>query len=133
MGLLSREDIFAAKDIAQEQVDMTEFSWPGYVNVRGMTGKQRGKFEADLQTDKGKTQKENWVRFRAKMLVYTVVDDEGKRLFSEADIEALNEKSAAALDHLFNVAQQLSGYRKEDVDDMTKNLQSDQNEDSSSD
>jgi hypothetical protein len=131
--MLTREVILGADDIKREKVDLTEYGWPGYVYVQGMTGKQRGRFEADLNSTKGKNQQENWIRFRAKMLVYCVVSDAGDRLFRESDVDALNEKSAAPLDCLFAVAQRLSGYRKEDVEEITKNSQDDQSEDSSID
>jgi len=101
----------------------------GGVVVRGMTGKQRGRFEAKMGLNKGKDQQKNWERFRAEMLVETVVDYDDQPIFRLQDVEALNEKSAEALDHLVNVARRLSGYRKEDVDEMTKNSQEDQSDD----
>lgn len=130
MKLLNRDDILKAQDLKLEKVDMNAFGWGGFVNIRGMTGAQRGKFEADMGVVKGPDQAENWKRFRAKMLVMTVVDNDGNPLFREQDVDALNEKSAAALDYLFEKAQALSGYRKQDVEEMTKNLQTGQSDDS---
>ncbi len=120
--VLTREDILEAKDEVHQWVDIPE--WGGSVVVKGMTGKQRGTFEAALTSTKTKDRQENWKRFRAAMLVMCCYDGDGpkaQRIFRKQDIELLNEKSAVPLDRLFQVAQDLSGYRKEDVDEMTKN------------
>jgi hypothetical protein len=127
--ILGRDQILKAEDIKREFVDMSYWWGDGGVVVRGMTGKQRGRFEAKMGLNKGKDQQKNWERFRAEMLVETVVDYDDQPIFRLQDVEALNEKSAEALDHLVNVARRLSGYRKEDVDEMTKNSQEDQSDD----
>jgi hypothetical protein len=60
----------------------------------------------------------------------TIVDEEGNRLFSDADVKLLGQKSAAALDKLFEVAQKLSGLKDEDVEELAKNSEDDLSEDS---
>lgn len=133
--LLCRDDIIKARDIRVEKVDMVPFGWGGYVFVRGMTGLERGQFEYDMQAVLGPVREENQKRFRAKILVNCVVDAEvnGQKLFREQDVNALSEKSAGALDHLVDVAQKLSGYRKSDVDEMTGNLPAGQSAGSTTD
>ena len=133
--LLNRDDIIKAKDIRVEKVDMEPYGWGGYVYVRGMTGLERGQFEYDMQAVRGPIREENQKRFRAKILVNCVVDAEvdGQKLFREQDVDALSEKSAGALDYLVAVAQELSGYRHSDVEDLIKNLPKGQNEGSTID
>lgn len=130
--LLNRDDILKADDLRVEKVDMVPYGWGGYVYVRGMTGLERGQFEYDMQAVSGPVKEENQKRFRAKILVMTVVDAEknGQRIFREQDVEALSEKHAGALDHLCNVSQRLSGYRLADIEEMTANLPGGQSEDS---
>ncbi len=123
--LLTRDDIIRATDIQVERVDMTPFGWGGHVFVRGQKAKERASFESYIAKAVGDSAEQNMARFRAKLLVDCVVDAEkdGKPIFSgESDVDVLNEKSAGALDYLYEVAQRLSGFRKADVDAMTKNL-----------
>jgi hypothetical protein len=63
----------------------------------------------------------NLRNIRAKLVALTVVDEDGNRIFSDEDAEALGKKSAAALDRIFAVAQRLSGLRPEDVEELAGN------------
>lgn len=134
MPVLTREMILNAPDIKREEVDMSIHGWPGSVFVQSMTGIERGRFEAMLNQTEGEEKIRNWERFRALMLVYCVVDGNGNRIFNDdADIDALNSKNAGALDFLYDRAQKLSGFRKTDIDEMTKNSSKGQSAGSSSD
>jgi hypothetical protein len=123
MPTLTREQILNAKDGQQEEVDMRPFKWPGSVFIRSMTGVERGKFEASMQ------EQASFPRFRALLLAYCMVDDKGNQLFNDAeDVDALNTKNAAALDYLYDKAQTLCGWRKKDIDELTKNSSAGQSE-----
>jgi hypothetical protein len=69
---------------------------------------------------------------RAHLVSLSVVDEQGQRLFTEQDIEALGSKSCSALQRIWNVARRLSGLSDEDVEELTKNSESDQSDDSTS-
>ena len=128
--ILTRDQIFAAKDEQRELVDVPE--WGGAIAIWGMTGKQRGTFEAALTSTNTKNKQENWKRFRAAMLVnccYDGMDDGANKVFRSQDVDALNDKSALVLDRLYQIAERLSGYKKKDVDEITKNSSGDQSED----
>ena len=129
--VLSKEDIWKAQDTKTREVDVPE--WGGKVYIRSLSGKERDHFETSMIQIRGKSQKENFENLRARLLVLTIVDAEGKKIFTSKDIEPLGEKNAAVLDRLFIIAQQLSGLRKEDVDELTKNSEAIQDEDSISD
>ncbi len=133
--LLTRDDIIKADDIKAELVDMCPFGWGGHVYIKGQSAKERAEFEAYVSQAMTSNAMDNAVRFRAKLLVATIVDAEknGKPLFREQDIDALNEKSAGALDFLYEKTQKLSGFRKEDIDALTRNLPEGQSDDSTSD
>ncbi len=124
--ILSREDILGARDTVKELVDMNKFGWGGSVYVQGMTGLQRGLHENDMLETNVDDPRINKARFRAGMLVYCIVDGEGNQLFREQDVDALNEKNAAALDYLYDKAAKASGYRPADIEEITKNLPSGQ-------
>lgn len=122
MAVLTREAILKAQDLPRELVHVPE--WGGEVYVRAMTGTERDAFEASMVVEgknglKGAHMKlEN---LRAKLAALTVCDADGQRLFSDKDVEALGQKSAAGLDRVFSVAQRLSGISQKDVEELTKN------------
>ncbi len=125
-NLLTKEQILGAQDIQTEIVEVPE--WGGAVIVRGMSGKERDSFEASMIKGKGKSANVNLENLRAKLVSKCVVDEAGKRLFSDDDIPALASKSAAALNRVYEVAQRLSGVTDEDVDELTKNSETAQSE-----
>jgi hypothetical protein len=128
---LTKDDILKAQDLKTETVHVPE--WGGDVTVRGMTGAERDKFEASIVTSKGKDRAVNMVNIRAKLASLTICDEQGKRLFSEADVEKLSAKSAAVLQRIFIVAQKLSGIGEADVKELAEALQENPLEDSVSD
>jgi len=119
MSLLTRDAILAAPDLLTEEVPVPE--WGGTVLVRGLTGTERDAFEEEMITGKGKNRDVNLANFRARLIVKSVVDKGGKRLFTQADMVALGGKSAAAIQRVFQVAMRLSGMSEEDVEELTKN------------
>jgi hypothetical protein len=127
---LTRDLILSVNDIQQEVVDVPE--WGGKVLVRGMTGSQRDLFERTVVQTKGKNVEANFENFRAKLLIWTVVDAEGTRLFRETDVVALGKKSAAAMSRVAEVASRLSGLSTEDVEELTESLKEAPSEDTGS-
>jgi len=118
--LLSREAILAANDLPTEDVEVPE--WGGAVRVRTLTGAQRDAFEAEIVTTNGRKVERNTYNIRAKLVAAAVGGEDGKLLFSRADVEALGAKSAAALDRVFDAASRLSGISDEDVQELAENL-----------
>lgn len=122
--MLSREDILNAKDIKTEIVDCPE--WGGSVTVKGLTAEERDKWEQSLYTTKQHGRKVEVIshrdNIRAKFIAVSVVDENGKLMFSTGDIGMLAQKSAAPVDRIFAVAQRLSGMSNEDMDELEKNL-----------
>lgn len=125
MPTLTRDQILAADDLITEIVNVPE--WGGSVTVRTITGTERDKLEASIVTKSGEQNMEN---LRAKLIVLSVVDEEGKQLFTMADLVALGDKSAATLSCVFRVAMRLSGFTKKDVEELTENLSKGQSESS---
>lgn len=119
MNLLTKSMILSAQDIVREKVEVPE--WGGAVLVQGLTGRERDEVEASMITGKGKNAHVKLDDLRAKLCARAMVDENGVRLFSDADIPALANKSAAALNRVYEVAQRLSGITQEDVEELTKN------------
>ena len=128
--LLNREAIFAAPDIQTEDVHIPQ--WGGTVRVKNLTASERDAFEESTTTQRGNNLELNRKNFRAKLVALCVVDEEGKRIFDDKDIHKLGAKSAAAMDLLFAAASRLSGISKDDEEELLKNSEGDQSEDSSS-
>jgi len=122
--LLSRENILNAVDIKTEVVSCPE--WGGDVMVRGLTAQERDKLEQSLYTTKKHGNGFEVVptksdTIRVKLVVLTCVNENGDLIFTVADIDSLNKKSAAPIDRIFAVAQRLSGLTEKDVEELEKN------------
>ena len=133
--MIDKNQIIEAKDLTREKVMVPE--WAGknqakegaFVYIRCLTGTERDAFESDIIRGKGKNADINMQNLRAKLLVRTMVNEGGTRLFADKEENILGAKNADVLDRLFAVAQKLSGLRKEDVEDLTKNLEATGSED----
>jgi len=125
--MLNKEQILAVHDLVTESVEVPE--WLGCVLVRALNGTDRDAFEQSIIDGK----KTNLKNIRARLCALCMVDDDGKRLFSDADVNALGQKSASALDRVFRVAQKLNGLSPDDVKELEKNSGSGLNADSTSD
>ena len=119
MAHLSRDAILAAKSLRTEEVKVPE--WGGTVLVRELSGRERDEWEASLTVMRGKQMVPDVANIRAKLAARTIVGDDGEPVFTQQDVAALGELSAAALDRVFDVASRLSGLNPEDVEAMTKN------------
>lgn len=125
MTLLNRDQILNASDLQSEDVYVPQ--WGGVVRVVGMTGAQRDSWEAGITRLRQSGIQYNLENIRAGLLARVLVDEQGNRLFNDKDIVFLGNKSAAALDLLFAVAQRLSGIGKGDIEELAENFPNGQN------
>jgi hypothetical protein len=116
---LDKQAIFGISDLITQKVEVPQ--WGGYVLIRSLTTKERGRLELSIHERKGVNVAENLALLRSRMVMLSVVNEEGARMFDDRDIERLEEKSAAAMDLIFTAAMRLSGITKSDVDELTKN------------
>ncbi len=92
--------------------------WHTDVYVRILSGIERDTWELRLRdavSGKGKA------NLRAALAVMCLCDESGKRLFKDSDAEALGEKSAVALDRVFDVAKRLNALDEKDVEKIEGN------------
>lgn len=120
MGLLGRDAILQVVDV--ETVDVQVPEWGGAVRVRGLSGADRDRFEASIVEQRGRKMRTNLQNVRARLVALSVIDEQGQRLFADSDVRALGEKSAAALERVFSVAQRLSGLSDGDVEELAENF-----------
>jgi len=114
--MLTKEAILNSDDLQKELVKIPE--WGGEAFVRMLTGAERDLFESQIVNKTGGVNMEN---IRARLVCLTLVDEDGVRLFDDADIKELGCKSASALDRVFTVAQRLNKISDNDVEDLAKN------------
>lgn len=107
-----REQILAADDLPREAVEVPE--WGLTVWVRTITASQRDAFEGALSKDQ-------FADVRARLAAYALCDEDGSPLFTDADIKALGQKSAAALTRISEVAMRLNAVTTKDLDELEKN------------
>lgn len=106
-----RDEILAVSDRTIESVEVPE--WGRSVRLKTMSGDLRDAFDTFMSQNKRDT-------FRAALLVRCICDANGERLFKDEDADALNKKSAAALERLFQKAWTMNGLGREAVESAKK-------------
>lgn len=120
--ILGRSDILSIDDIETQELEIKE--WGGAVLVRSMTGTERDEFETDISEVEGDNAKKNKTRtanIRAKFVQRVLVDEDGNRLFTSADIIEIGRKNSAILDKVMAFAKDLSGIDKDSEEELEKN------------
>ena len=116
MTKLTKDDIFKADDLPTKDMDIPE--WGGTLTIRTLTGAERDEFEnAFVNQDKI-----NIRGLKARLIQLTVQNGDGQPMFTKADLQKLNSKSASVIDRIFEVSQRLSGLTKEDAEELVENL-----------
>ena len=109
---LSRDQILGADDLGLVELPVPE--WGGSVFLRVMRGVERDAFEVRMAA-------EDRANVRARMAALSIVDEQGVRLFSDEDIEALGQKNAKALNRVMERAMELNGFTEQDVENLEGN------------
>ncbi|KAI3591656.1 hypothetical protein D9X30_3481 [Cupriavidus sp. U2] len=114
MPILSKKAILEAADLETKDVEVPE--WGGSVRVAVMSGRDRDEYYA--RQGEGKLP---YSLFSASILVATVVDEDGKPLFTAEDIDPLRAKSQAAMDRVLAVALKINGLGPGAIEEAEKN------------
>jgi len=125
--VLSKEQILQADDLKRESVDTPE--WGGEVLLRELRGRERDAFEEGSLDSKRNVMMTN---MRARLVAMSAIDEEGERLFTAKEATELGDKSATALNRLFEVCCRLSGITESDVDKLEGNSEATHLEESGS-
>ena len=116
--VLTKQDILNAVDFAIQEVDVPE--WGGMVRLKSLSGKERDLFEARIGAQ-SVGNKVDLKGLRAFLLAMCIVDDKNELVFTVRDVEALNTKSARALNALFEKAQVMNGIGEDAVKELLGN------------
>jgi hypothetical protein len=126
MPLTSKASILALQDLGEPirfhvpEWDKGTPAEDGIVFLRRPTANDRDSWEIYCQ-DHAKKPKSIW---RAKLASMLLCDEAGKLLFSQAEIEKLGEKSAAALNRIWKRGLELMTISDEEVAELEKNSES---------
>ena len=132
VAVLTRDQILKVEDLVTEVVEVKE--WGGAVRVRSLNGTERDEYEESLIVGQGKDREISLANARARLVYLSTIDEKGERVFSDpTDVAVLGTKNASALDKVFSVCQRLSGMRKEDVEELLGNSETDPSVGSTSD
>lgn len=115
---LSRKQILDTSN--EEYAELNVPEWAGTVRLRALKACERDRFEADSFQGRGEDAQVNLVNMRARLVAMCLVDDHGKRLFTNDEAEALGDKLARPMNRIFTKCQQMNGMTKEDIDFFAK-------------
>lgn len=131
MGFLGKDQILAADDTEYSEVPVPEWAngdKEAKVRIRSMSGSERDRYEESCAKFKNGQPVPNMVNARARLVAWTIVDEEGKREFSDSDILKLGGKSSKALDRVFEASAKLSGITQSDIEELTEDFEEGQSE-----
>lgn len=111
-----KDKIFATQDRKRRKVYVPE--WETVIFVQSMTGAERARFKAltdKLNKEGNEALADTW------LVLFTAVDEQGNRVFSDEDFAALNNKSASILTHIAKEALIVNGLLPESIEEAKKN------------
>jgi hypothetical protein len=115
--MLSREQILEAQD--RKQVEMEVPEWGGRIVIRELTGAERGDFEKRIA---GAAKVGMLAQhYRALVVIASVCGEDGKRLFSFDDIDAVSAKAGKVLDLVAAKADELNKLSDAEIEALAKN------------
>ncbi|MFD8117096.1 hypothetical protein [Streptomyces microflavus] len=131
MAFLTKDQILSAEDITVEVFPVPE--WGGDVRLRMLTAAERDRFEASTIETRGGKQKQNLANLRARLVALCIVDENGVRVFQSGDVTRLGNKSASALQRLFDKCNEMNALSEDDIEELTEGFDETPGEGSSTD
>lgn len=104
---MSKHDLLSVADLPRKTIHVK--AWKRDVHVQGLSLAGFRKVQRHSQQDE--------LLGLAAVVAYSVVDDDGKLVFEESDIEAISNKSIEAIKQISDAAMEISGMNTE-VDEL---------------
>lgn len=114
MTFLNKESIFNANDIRISTVSVPE--WGGELRIKSLSVAER-----DLLTDKIKNAGDSQAKISIGIVIMTVIDNNGNKVFSDSDYDALANKSAPVIERIALEALRINGLNPDAVEQAEKN------------
>lgn len=115
MATLTRDMILAIQDRNMKKIHIK--AWGGDVYIKQLSGEEQDKFEQDSFMSKDKSV----VGVRARLVSIAICDADGNKMFKPDDIKALQAKSSAVLNQLYDEIIALNRISDEDIEEIAKN------------
>ena len=118
---LDLSDLQSTNDL--EEIDVEVPEWGGFIRLRTMTGEAKDAYEQSLfeENEKGSYER-NLENARAKLIAACAIGPDGKRMFKSADeIRLLGNKSAKAIDRVYEKCRELNAISDGDVEEIAGN------------
>jgi hypothetical protein len=130
--LLSKDQILASD--RKKTVDVHVKEWSGDVRLQELSASDRDMWENEsfVLNAEGTGAKFNPKHARARLVVRCIVDDKGRRMFSDDEVAAIGSLSAATVQRLFNAARKLNAISDDDLSELEGNSDAGPSGDSSS-
>lgn len=119
MDWATKEGFFKAK-VPRENITIPDI---GDVWVYGLTAGQKDDYENSVVRLSGRKRQVHLANARAQLLLMTVHNQHGKRMFGESDMGRLCQIPANIADPILDVARRLSGMASEEIEELVKNSQ----------
>ena len=117
--MLTRDQILSLKDLPEKVIDVPE--WGGAVRIRSLTLPERFRW-LKLQAAQPEGDYEAVLtKASLPMITWSVIDEEGKPLFTEADIGELGRRHPDAIQFVAGEILKLSGLGRDSVEEAEKN------------
>lgn len=113
---LGRDQILNTPNAGRVAVPVPE--WGGFVWAHVMSGSERDAWESEI-IKQGAADAN--INMRAKLLVLTVRDDEGRPLFTDADVERLGQKDHRILDHVIEQSKRINRLTDKTMEELAGN------------
>ena len=104
VNILARDAILSVVDYKIKQVEVPE--WNGSVCIRVLNGHEREKLETLMA--KFEKDKERNEYYGGILLSLSICDEDGNRLFTEKDVDALAKKSGNALSRIIKEVMEIN-------------------------
>lgn len=116
--LISRDALLGA---AVRRFAVVEIEGLGNVRIRSMTELERSRLEASIRDKKGNLSSSRMVDLKCRMIVDSVVDENGNPLFTNRDIDQIRQQDSKVTNALVDAIQKHCGWSDEDLEDLEKN------------
>lgn len=125
LRILSRQEVIDAQDFKFEDVPTPEWGEGTGVRIKSLSARERDSYEKSILIKRGSGRKQvqevDMLNARAKLVVFTAIDETGTLIFTAADVLDLGKKNAAPISRLAEKAMELSGISDDDMEALEGN------------
>jgi len=135
--LQAKDDILTHSQLNKQLVDVPEWGEGTQVWVSELTSEAEDAYQASIVKQEGAGKntefKTDLANRKAKFAVQCIVDENGKRVFSDNDVSKVAALGARALNRIVDVGYELSGMSMKDLEELEANLSGSPEDGSNSD